>query len=76
MKLIEDVRGAWRHFSTIGLTALVLLPGVWEALPAEIKTALPPQAQQWIAIIIALWALVGKFIQQPPRRARKPRSQP
>ena len=76
MKIIEDVKGAWRHFSTIGLTALVLLPGVWAELPADIKAALPAGAQQWVSITIALWALVGKFIQQPPRQRRKPRRQP
>lgn len=72
MKIIEDARSVWRHFSTIGLLILAALPGAWEMLPPDTKAALPDAMRDWIHIIVALWALGGKFIVQKPPRRRKP----
>lgn len=76
MKLIdaESRRQAWKHFSTIGLLILAALPLAWAELSPEIKASLPEWARDAIHILIALWALGGKFVIQKPRAPRRRKS--
>lgn len=70
MKLIDNVKGAWKHYSTQALAAGASLPAVWEGIPDDLKAALPPSTIHWVAritgIVCAL-GLVGKFIDQTPK---------
>ena len=68
MKLIDDVKGAWRHFSTIALAAGAALQGVWIAFPDDLKAQLPLGAVKVVSYLTAcilVWGLIGKFIKQP-----------
>jgi len=68
MKLIDDVRGAWRHYSTIALTAAGGLQGAWVSIPESIKANLPAevgQAVSWVCFAIVMLGLFGKFVKQP-----------
>ena len=68
MKLIDNVRGAWHHYSTIALTAASGLQGAWVSIPEPIKQNLPTlvgQVVSWVCLVIVLLGLFGKFIKQP-----------
>ena len=68
MKFIDDVKGAWRHYSTIALTAASGLQGAWISVPDAIKSGLPDivsHAVSWICFGIVLLGLFGKFVKQP-----------
>ena len=70
MKLIDDIKGAWRHFSTIALALGTAIQGAWIAYPADLKLGLPPTAVSLINYALGavlLWGLVGKFIDQTPK---------
>lgn len=67
MKLIDDIKGAWGHYSTQALALGAAIPTVWQTIPDDLKAAMPPSAIHWVAnitgIVCAL-GLVGKFIDQ------------
>jgi len=68
MKFIDDVRGAFHHYSTIALTAASGLQGAWVSIPDEIRAGLPVavgQAVSWIIFVIVVTGLFGKFVKQP-----------
>lgn len=70
MKLIEDCKGAWKHYSTIALGMAAGLQGVWANLDDALKANLPPsvgQAVAWITLSIAVGGLAGKFVDQTPK---------
>lgn len=75
MKLIEDIKGAWRHFSTIALASGAAIQGVWIAFPADLKAALPHgtvETVSYLTACILVWGLIGKFIQQPLKEDHAP----
>lgn len=66
-KLIDDIRGAWRHYSTQALAIGAAIQGVWVAFPDDLKTALGPDAVIVVAKVTAsilVLGLIGKFIDQ------------
>ena len=68
MKIIDNAREAWRHYSTLALTAASGLQGAWLGIPDAIKANLPGtvgQAVSWISLIIVVLGLCGKFVDQP-----------
>ena len=68
MKFIDDVKGAWHHYSTIALTAASGLQGAWISVPDAIKSGLPDivgHAVSWVCLAIVLLGLFGKFVKQP-----------
>lgn len=70
MKLIDDVRGAWRHYSTQALAMAASLQGTWLTIPDSVKADLPAWVSQtvaWIIFSVALAGLGGKFVDQTPK---------
>ena len=68
MKLIDNARAVWGHYSTIALTAASGLQGAWISVPDAIKANLPVtvgQAVSWISLAIVVLGLFGKFVKQP-----------
>ena len=51
MKLIDDCKGAWRHYSTQALAFIATLGGTWHSLPDWVKEQLPGWAGQVVAWI-------------------------
>lgn len=77
MKLINDCKAAWKHYSTIALTAASGLQGAWLSIPDSIKAPLPgwvAQAVAWITLTVVLAGLGGKFIDQSPKAQDDPQS--
>lgn len=68
MKFIDNIKGAWHHYSTIALTAASGLQAAWISVPDIIKAGLPEivgHAVSWVSLAIVLAGLFGKFIKQP-----------
>ena len=68
MKLIDNAREAFHHYSTIALTAASGLQGAWISVPDAIKVNLPVtvgQAVSWVSLAIVVLGLFGKFVKQP-----------
>ena len=72
MKLVDNAKQVWRHYSTIALTMAGGLQGAWVGMPDSIKADLPDtvgKAVAWITFAIAIFGLGGKFIDQTPKDA-------
>ena len=70
MKLVDNVKAVWRHYSTIALAMAGSLQGAWATLPDAIKATLPPeigQAVAWITLGVLVLGLGGKFVDQTPK---------
>lgn len=70
MRLVEDARACWRHYSTQALGMAASLQGVWLGIPDSIKADLPKsvgEAVAWITFVVALLGLGGKFVDQTPK---------
>ena len=67
MKLIQNAKRAWTHYSTQALAAGVSLQAAWVTFPDDLKAALGPDAVSIVAKVTALilaLGLIGKFIDQ------------
>jgi hypothetical protein len=67
MKIVENAKSCWRHYSTIALSTAGATQGAWVTLPDEIKADLPKSVGEWVAkitVAILFLGLVGKFVQQ------------
>lgn len=67
MKLIDDAKGAWRHYSTVALSTAGAVQTGWVTLPDEIKSDLPKTVGEWVAkitVAILFLGLIGKFVKQ------------
>lgn len=63
MKIVENWRVIWKHYSTVALTAVSVLPGIWAANP-EIHALIPAEYLAVATAIIAVIGLIGKYVQQ------------
>lgn len=64
MKLVDDVRDAWRWFSMWALSVVVAFPAVWEQIPPDAKALVPPEWQPWIPSLLALAGMIGRVVDQ------------
>jgi hypothetical protein len=72
MKLVENAKQVWHHYSTIALGMAGGLQGAWASIPESIKTDLPdtvPKVVAWVTFAVAMLGLGGKFIDQTPKDA-------
>ena len=69
MKMIKNPRRVLRHFSTWAMTFGGGLQAVWLGLPDSIRADLPANAGRivaWITLVVAVWGLGGKVVDQTP----------
>lgn len=64
MRLVDDVRQAWRWFSVQALAALTLIPVIWVALPPESQALVPEEYRPWVLAVVALAGLAGRLVKQ------------
>lgn len=64
MKLVPDVRRAWRWFSMQAMVASLALQGAWLALPAEMKAAVPDRIVMAATIVLLALGVVGRLVDQ------------
>ena len=67
MEFVDDVKGIWRHYSTVALGLAGSIQTGWVITPESIKADLPKSVGEWVAkitvTIIAL-GLIGKVVKQ------------
>lgn len=63
LKLVDDVRNAWKWFSTWIFGALTVVPLAWPAIPAELKAALPQDILPYVSGV-AFVGLILRLVQQ------------
>jgi len=68
MKLIENPRAAFKHYSLIALGAIGTLQGTWLALPEPVQALVPHgnAVMAYATLAAAVLGAVGKFIDQSP----------
>jgi hypothetical protein len=66
MRLIDNVRDAWRFFSMQAMAAALTLHGLWMTLPDDLRASVPPSLVQWITLVILALGMVGRTIKQTP----------
>lgn len=67
MKIVDNAKACWKHYSTIALAMAGSLQGAWLAIPDTIKSDLPPTVGHvvaWIVFGVAVGGLGGKFVDQ------------
>lgn len=67
MKLIPEVRKAWRFLSVQAMGAAVALLGAWEVLPDDLKASIPHGVVTWTAIALLMLGIAGRLVQQTPK---------
>lgn len=61
MRLVENVKSAWKWYSVQALGVLAVVPMVWVELPADIKSHIPDEWMPYVVSVIALGGLVGRL---------------
>lgn len=67
MKIVENARDVWYHYSTQALAFVAIAQTSWVAYPEDWKAALPVWVSPLLAKVIgsvAALGLVGKFVKQ------------
>ncbi len=64
MTLVDEWKTAWRWFSVQSMAISVVLLGAWQALPDELRAALPPWLPHWLAIALLALGIAGRLIKQ------------
>jgi hypothetical protein len=72
VKLIDDCRGPWRHYSTQALAFVASVGVTWHSLPDWVTSQLPgwvAKVVAWGMTLVAVGGLFGKFVSQTPKDA-------
>lgn len=75
MKLVDDCKGAWRHYSTKALALAAGLQGAWMSIDSSIKADLPQSVHQvvgYVVLAVAALGLGGKFVDQSKPEDKQP----
>ena len=70
MKLVDNVKQVWHHYSTIAMGIAGGLQGAWATVPDAIKADLPATVGKvvaWITLAVLVLGLGGKFVSQTPK---------
>lgn len=65
MTLIPEWRQAWRMFSVHCMSAAAALLSTWQALPDDLRAAVPQPWVLWLAVALMVLGVVGRLIDQP-----------
>jgi len=64
MTLVDEWKTAWRWFSVQSMAISVVLLGAWQALPDELRAALPRSLPHWLAIALLALGIAGRLVKQ------------
>jgi len=64
MKLVPNIRQAWRWISVQAFAALMAFPFVWTQIPADAKARIPEWLDPWIPATLAAIGLIGRLKDQ------------
>ena len=64
MRLVRNARRAWTWFSMQAMILAGALQGGWQALPADLKAAIPDHVVTGLTIAILVAGIVGRLVDQ------------
>lgn len=70
MKLVDDVRKAYRWFSVQAMVWAIALQGAWEVMPADLKSGIPPKLVTWITVGLLVLGIAGRLVKQTPEQPK------
>lgn len=70
MKLVQDVKDAWKWFSVQAMVVAGALQATWLVLPADMKSNLPEPVIQWSVVAMLVFGVVGRLVDQPVRNSQ------
>lgn len=62
--LVDEWRSAWRWFSVQSMALAAVLLAAWQALPDELRAALPRALPRWLAIALLVLGIAGRLVKQ------------
>ena len=62
--LVDEWRTAWRWFSVQSMALSAVLLAAWQALPDELREALPRALPHWLAIALLVLGIAGRLVKQ------------
>lgn len=66
MKLVDNAKQAWRWVSVQCMFGAGILQAVWENMPADLKTHIPPTLVTGITIGLLVLGIAGRLVKQTP----------
>lgn len=67
MKLVNDVRRAWRWFSVQAMLWAAAIQGAWEFAPADLKAGMPPKLVTIVTVTLLALGIAGRLVKQEPK---------
>jgi len=64
MRLVDNVKTAWRWLSMQFMAAAVAIQTAWLSLPDELKASIPPKAVSAITIGLLILGMLGRLKKQ------------
>jgi hypothetical protein len=66
MRLVEDVRRAWRWFSVQAMVWAIAIQGAWEFIPDDLKAGFPPKVVSAVTVGLLVLGIAGRLVKQTP----------
>lgn len=64
MKLVDDIRHAWKWFSVQAMAASAAVQAVWVGLPPDLKNHFPATIVTALSVGLLVVGIVGRLIKQ------------
>lgn len=64
IRLIDDAHRAWRWFSVQAMLLAAAVQAAWEAIPADMKAAIPSSLVTGVTLALLLLGVGGRLIRQ------------
>jgi hypothetical protein len=64
VKLVENIKDAWRWISVQAMALGLAIQGAWEFLPSDLKAGLSDKHVRWAAMVLLVIGIVGRLVKQ------------
>ena len=64
MKLVDEVKQAWRWISVQCMAWAIAIQGAWEAAPDDLKAGIPPKLVTYVTLALLGLGIVGRLVKQ------------
>jgi len=65
MKLVPDVKDAWRWFSIRAMVLQGAVAASWLAVPDDMRASVPPEWLAGAALVLTALGVLGRLVDQP-----------
>ena len=69
MKLVDDIKNAWKWASIQAMAAALTVQGVWATIPDDLKAVIPPVYVQGVTLALLVLGIVGRLVTKAPKDA-------